>query len=168
MMLSVFYNVLGSTQIDVRNALIINKYKDMGLGKYLAKRPTKFESEGSEQVHEFGFSLNGFSRPRMVALMQSDIVDNGKENWFLILINELLNYDEFAEDSDNDLADAYGIALVQDASMEIKPKDMESDDGDEWSTYEYEIGSDGKKVVVPDGYKQPVNPEQDHPLFGQT
>ena len=38
------------------------------------------------------------------------------------LIDQLGNYDEVEIGSDNDLADAYGIALVQDKSFDVIPK----------------------------------------------
>lgn len=128
---AVHYNGIGAVLIDVRNALIIDYFKKNGGVKYLAQRPVKFESEGSEQIHEYGLSLNKFSRPRMVALMQSDVLDNGSKLVFPKLIEELKNYDEFMDGSDNDLADAYGIALVQDASMDYKPKTEDNSKEDE-------------------------------------
>lgn len=121
MMLSVYYNLVGATLIDVRNGVIIKHFEENRCKKYLAKRPKKFESDNSEQVHEFGVSLNKFSKPRMISLMQSDVATNGKKFDFLKLIDELKNYDEIETDSDNDLADAYGICLMQDVSMESKP-----------------------------------------------
>lgn len=123
---AVHYNLIGAVLVDVRNALIIDYFKKNGGLKYLAIRPVKFESEKSEQMHEYGYSLNKWSRPRMVALMQSDVLDNGNKFVFPKLIEELKNYDEHMEGSDNDLADAYGMSLVQDASMDFKPKSADN------------------------------------------
>ena len=90
----------------------------------MAYRPTKFEKENSEQTNTYGVSLNINSRPQMVSLMQSAIFDFYKNIWFRFLIEELLKFDEVALGSDNDLADAYGIALMQDVSMLIAPRDQ--------------------------------------------
>jgi len=119
--LSVYYNLVGATLIDVRNGVIIKHYEENRCKKYLAKRPKKFESDNSEQVHEFGVSLNKFSKPRMVSLMQSYISKHGEKIPFGKLIEELKNYDEIEVGSDNDAADALGICLMQDASMDAKP-----------------------------------------------
>jgi len=125
MKLSVMYGLINNTLIDVANGVIFNHYENAGLKHYLADRPRKFESEKSDQSHEKGVRLTGFSKPRMVSLMESHIEDHGDKIWFGHLINELGNYDEVEIGSDNDLADAYGIALMQDISCDIKPKNME-------------------------------------------
>jgi hypothetical protein len=123
--LSVYYNLIGSTLGDKASSSgIINWYKDHGCQKYLAVRPTKFESTNSEQSHEYWVSLNTYSRPLMVGLMQTAIYDYVQNIWFPELINQLGNFDEVTVGSDNDLADAYGIALMQDISTVISPRDL--------------------------------------------
>jgi len=135
--LAVYYNILNNVLVDVGAGLVIQYFKENGGTKFLAARPKAFESEGSEQNHDFGIRLTGFSRPRMVALMQSNIEDHIQDIWFNspndngpALINELGNYDEVEIGSDNDLADAYGIALMQDIAADIRPKDTSLEDDD--------------------------------------
>lgn len=123
--LSVYYNLIGSTLGDKASSSgIINWYKDNGCQKYLAVRPTKFESTNSEQSHEYWVSLNTYSRPLMVGMMQTAIYDYVQNIWFPQLIDQLGNFDEVTVGSDNDLADAYGIALMQDVSVGISPRDL--------------------------------------------
>ncbi len=123
--LSVYYNLVGATLGDKASSSgIITWYRDNGCQKYLAVRPTKFESTNSEQSHEYWVSLNTYSRPLMVGLMQSAIYDYVQNIWFPELINQLGNFDEVTVGSDNDLADAYGIALMQDISTVISPRDL--------------------------------------------
>ena len=135
--LSVYYNMVGNVLGDVASGVIINYFKENGGAKFLAVRPKAFESEGSEQAHDFWVRLTGFSKGRMVALMQTHIEDHIQDIWFNspndkgpALLNELGNYDEFEINSDNDLADAYGIALMQDVSMDIRPRDNSAEDND--------------------------------------
>jgi len=123
--LSVLYKLIGNVLIDIANGVILTHFENAGLRHYLADRPRKFESEKSEQSHEKGVRLTGFSKPRMVSLMETHIEDYGHLIWFPALISELGNYDEVEIGSDNDLADAYGIALMQDISCEIRPKNTE-------------------------------------------
>ncbi len=123
--LSVYYNLVGNTLGDKASSSgIINWYKDHGCQKYLAVRPTKFESTNSEQSHEYWVSLNSYSRPMMVGLMQSAIFDYVQNIWFKELIEQLGNFDTVEIGSDNDLADAYGIALMQDVSLNVAPRDL--------------------------------------------
>jgi len=166
LMLSVYYNLIGNVLIDVANGGIFNYFKENGCQKYLARRPVKFESEGSQQTAEFGVRLTNFSRPRMVGLMQSDIVDNCHENWFPELIHQLGNYDEIEVGSDNDLADAYGIALMQDVSCEVKPFDMEDDSQeDRWKLPEFGTNRFGD-IVPKIGGGAVINPQEDNETFG--
>lgn len=156
--LSVYYNIENNVLIDVRCPAIIQYFKDRSADTFLAKRPSKYEKENSEQGHDFGVSLNTYSKPLMVSLMQTHVVDYSQEIWFNSnldvgpnLITELQNYDEIAIGSDNDLADAYGIALMQDGSSEIKPKDISNDDkNDTFDLPEYRMGKDGN-VYLSDG-----------------
>lgn len=112
MKLSIYYNLIGSTLIDIRNALIVQYYKELGCERYLAKRPRKFESPNSQQTNEYGISLNLYSRPRMIGALQSFYFSHVEKVWFYDIIDESLNYDEFEVDSDNDTVDALGIALM--------------------------------------------------------
>jgi len=122
--LSVYYNLLGDTLIDKAGSSgLLNTYKDFGCTRYLAPRPTKFESENSKQSNEFCVSLNSYSRPMMVGLMQTAVDYDVQNIWFPELINQLGNFDEVEVGSDNDLADAYGIALMQCVSNNVPPRD---------------------------------------------
>ena len=117
-------NVVSTLGDKASSSGIINWYKDNGCQKYLAVRPTKFESTNSEQSHEYWVSLNTYSRPLMVGMMQTAIYDYVQNIWFPQLIDQLGNFDEVTVGSDNDLADAYGIALMQDVSVGISPRDL--------------------------------------------
>jgi len=169
--MAVYYNLIGSVLVDVRTPGIINYFKQRGCDRYLAVRPLKYESDKSEQNHDFGLSLNNYSRPMMVSLMQSNIEDYSESIWFNSsdatgpnLINELGNYDEVEIDSDNDLADAYGLSLVQDDSAEFKPKNMKDDIGDERFKIPYMV-MDGSTAF--DDTPKLRNDEEDHPGFGK-
>lgn len=165
--LSVHYNLIESVLVDVRCPLVIEYFKQRGCERYLAYRPTKFEKENSEQTNTYGVSLNLNSRPQMVSIMQSAIFDFSCNIWFRPLIKELLNFDDVAIGSDNDLADAYGIALMQDVANTIAPQDNKDFSYKEM----YELGGEFK--VNENGEIIPSEPtpfkgeEHDHPnLWG--
>jgi len=123
-MLSIYYKLYFNVLGDVASDTIIKHFEISGCYKYLADRPKKFESEGSTQSHDKWVRLTDYSRPRMIGLMQSHVNDYCDQIDFPELLDQLGNYDEVAKDSDNDLADAFGIALMQDISCDIKPKDQ--------------------------------------------
>ena len=98
--------------------------------------------------------------------MQTSIHDYCQNIWFPELINQLGNFDEVEIGSDNDLADAYGIALMQSISVVASPRD----DNFKESEDPFSLGNwitDKNGNVVPVGeFKRPINPEEDHEYFG--
>lgn len=158
---AVLYDLIGNVLVDVGAGLVMQYFMENGGWKYLADRPRKFESEKSEQTHEKGVRLTTFSRPRMSGLMQTDILENSHEYWFPELVNQLGNFDEIEVGSDNDLADAHGLALMQDVSCEVAPRDNEANDiPDRFSLPEFK---DGRIVQKGTTLK---NIQQDSNLFG--
>lgn len=127
-MVSVYYNLLHNTLIDAGKPLVIQHYKDLGLQRFLAPRPLTFESEGSEQRHDYGMLMTGSirSKPQMIGLLQTWVFDEVDECWFPHIIEGCMNYDVLQKDSDWDEVDATGLALVRDVDMKRKPTE---DDG---------------------------------------
>jgi len=166
LMASVYYNLIGNVLVDVGAGVIMEYFREHGGWKFLADRPRKFESETSEQTHEKGVRLTNFSRPRMSGLMQADIVDNVQNNWFPELINQLGNFDEVEIGSDNDLADAYGLALMQDISCDVRPRDQNNEDKDNrFDLPEFVMGSNGELMMRTENFNL-EDEEQDHGKFG--
>lgn len=162
--LSIFYNLNGSVLIDVANKLIFEYFEDRGYQSCLAYRPKKFESEDSQQTNIFGIHLNNYSKPLMVGIMQSAIIDHGKQIWFPELITQLANYNQVTIGSDNDLADAYGIALMQN-SNEIVPARNKRDyeDKDVFQFREWGTDAEGNKVPIVKEQQKIISLEQDLP-----
>lgn len=165
--LAVFYNLRSNVLVDVGAGLIMQYFMDNGCWNYLADRPRKFESEASEQTHEKGVRLTGFSRLRMVALMQSDVEDNIQEIWFPELINQLGNYDVVEVGSDNDLADAYGLALMQSVSFDIKPRDTTDESvNDRFNLPTFVADGESGLKLKGSSVVDPNNPQLDNGTLG--
>lgn len=115
LMTSIYYDLKYNTLVDVGKPAIIEYYKQKGCAMYLAKRPVKFESESSQQTHEYGMAITSHSKPLMMGLLQSYFYDYAERIWFDVLIDEALSYDEGSRysESDKDAVDALGIALIQ-------------------------------------------------------
>ena len=83
--------------------------------------------------------------------------------WFPELMNQLQNFDVAFIGSDNDLGDAYGIALMQDSAEEIQPRNLKEINikdrmqiTDEWTT-------DENGDIVPKQSGGFISEDQDHP-----
>lgn len=167
-MLSVHYKMIGNVLGDVASDTIIKHYEQHGCYGYLADRPKKFESEHSEQSHEKWVRLTDYSRPRMIGLMQAHVVDHCQDIWFPELLEQIGNYDEVARTSDNDLADAYGIALMQDLSYDVAPRNEEDVlvDNRYNLTKFVDDGKGGLKLQAgSNGGRGLISPEADGELF---
>ncbi len=115
--LSIFFNLNESVLCDVRTGGVMNWFQQKGMERYLAYRPKKYEAENSEQTAVWGVSLNNYSKPLMLGEMQAGVDYFCDQIWFPELLNQLQNYDIAYIGSDNDLGDAYGMALMQDTQM---------------------------------------------------
>lgn len=132
---AVYYGLYRNVLIDVAKPGVIMHFKTLGLESYLAPRPKKFESANSTQGHDYGASLNGYSRPMMVSLLQSYFLDYTNTIWFEDIIDEAQNYDEYEADSDNDTIDALGLSLMQEVSDNTSP--INQDDKEIENAYKY-------------------------------
>lgn len=165
--LSVYYDLVGNTLGDKAGSSgIIKWYENHNCMRYLAPRPKKFESMISEQSHEFWVSLTSYSRPLMVGAMQTSIHDYCQNIWFPELINQLGNFDEVEIGSDNDLADAYGIALMQSISVVAAPRDDNAKETEDPFSLGNWITDKNGNVVPAGDFKRPTNPEEDYEYFG--
>lgn len=115
--ISVWYNILGNVLIDIANGVIFKTFENFKANRFLAERPKDFESPNSEQNHTHGIRLHDFAKGRMISLTQSYIEDEIEGIPFPALLGELQDYDVKQKESDWDLADAMGMALIQDASI---------------------------------------------------
>jgi len=110
---AIYYNLIGCVLIDIANALIVTHFEAAGCSRFLSKPPKKFESPNSEANNKWGIRITGFTKPRMVAVLQTFFHMHYGKVWFNNIIEEALDYDEFEVDSDNDTIDALGIALMK-------------------------------------------------------
>ena len=115
----------GNFMVDVAKPGIIDYFKRMGGRQYLAIRPQSLETEHSEQVHEFGCNLVPRARNTMISYMQSYVEDYHMNIKFDFLTRELMDFDVKARDSDNDCADALGLALIRHYDMAKLPQSEE-------------------------------------------
>jgi hypothetical protein len=109
---SIYFNLVDSVLFDVRSPGVSKYFEENEGWKFLADRPKKFESENSQQTHIKGVSLNTYSKPVMLSLLQSFFLDHGRKIWFECIIDEGLRYDIVSKESDCDSVDALGIALM--------------------------------------------------------
>lgn len=167
--LSVYYGLVRDTLGDKAHCSgIISLYKDYGCVKYLAPRPQKFESDNSQQVHEFWVSLNITSRPMMIGLLETAIDEHIENVWFPQIINQAGDFDVVEVDGDNDLIDAWGIALIQAVSNNTPPRDnshIEKENPFSLGGWTVDANGEGIPIDEEENYR-PSNPEKDFDRFG--
>jgi hypothetical protein len=144
---SIFYGAIKNTMIGVDADSLIGYYKEMNCKKFLSPRPRSFESDKSEQVHEFGYKSTTFSIPRVLSLQQSWVEDYTEMSWFPELNLDLISYDEINMGNDYDLADALGHALIRIQDMKRKPSLNESYQEDQIQLPEWREDENGNIVI---------------------
>lgn len=165
---SVFFNLLRDTLGDhAASSGILNMYKDYGCSKYLAPRPQKFESENTQQSHEFWVKINSYSRPMMIGLLQSAIDYDVQNVWFPRVIKQVSEFDVVEEDGDNDLADAWGIALMQSVSNNITPRDnSQTQKENPFSLGGWVFDKNGEHIPIDEENNQYYGTQKDFDGFG--
>ena len=159
--LSIYYNMHRNVLGDLGSDAVMKHFELFGCYGLLADRPKKFETLISDQSHAKWVRLTDYSKPKMIGLMQFHVNNHCDKIWFPELLSQIITYDEGAKDSDNDLADAYGIALMQDISFDVAPRDTE-DINNIGDRYELPTFKDGRMV----GPENPItNIQQDINLF---
>ena len=150
---SIFCNAVKNTMIGVDADSLIGYYKEMGGKKYLSPRPRSFESDKSEQMHEFGYKSTSFSIPRVLSLQQSWVEDYAIMCWYHELLLDLIAFDEINIGNDYDLADALGHALIRIQDMKRKPSFNHAISEDQISLPEWREDENGNIVME----KSPFN-----------
>lgn len=134
---AIHYGLIKNVLVSAEADLVIQYFKNFPGGKkYLAKRPRTFDSPESKLIHEFGIKMNTYSKPRMISLMQTWVMDNILYCWFPMLCSDLASYDTENMGTDWDLSDALGIALCL---IEDKKKKHALNAGNEKEEEEPEI-----------------------------
>lgn len=114
LMASILFNLRSNVLIDYGKPMIIDYFMQNGGLHLLSPRPKSIESPNSEQSHEFGVLITPHkSKPLMLSLLQTYVVDHGDTIDFEEVNGDLLDYDVEQKVSDWDSADALGIALIR-------------------------------------------------------
>jgi len=146
---AIYFNLVGLTMIDAAKPLIIEYFKTNGGRRFLAPRPKSFESEDSNQRHDYGalMTRGTKSKPQMLSLLQSYVLDELDECVFPAIVDGFSSYDESDDDSDWDEIDAMGLAVIADIDRKIlKSQKKEKQDLQE-KEYVYNSATQGYDLV---------------------
>lgn len=152
-----WYNLIGNVNLDIANTGIMEHFNKNGGKKFWCVRPRSFESPDSQQKHLYGTKLTGYSKPLMIGKMQTYVEDSVNEVVFPIWITEHQDYDMEQEDSDWDLADAHGLALMRDIDMKRPPLEPRVTEKDPFEIQAWKDGTRSEwydKKVEYDGYSE--------------
>lgn len=148
--ISVFYDLIRDTMISAEHDFLIDYYKKNFGRRYLAYRPRSFDSPSTEAVYEYGAKIQGFNVSRVVGIIQSYVEEHIHLCDSVILIRELIAFDEINIGSDWDIVDALGYALMRILDRKTKPKsssdNLEEDDNITWS-----LDKDGDPIMKKTG-----------------
>lgn len=166
---SVYFNIIGKVMIDAHKPMIIEHFKNNGGRRFLAKRPVSFESDTSEQRHDFGIMMTQSpkSKPQALSMAQSYVLDELDECYFELLIEELAAYDELVTDSDFDLVDALLCAIACDIDLKLAKVQTPNDKPSVEQQWVYNPGTGSfhlQEVVLPTK-KKPDEKEAPKDLF---
>lgn len=163
LMMSVFWDTIRNTMIVADNPAVFDFYKRWGCKRYLSPRPLSFESDNSEQKHEFGvlFTNGKQSKPQALSITQSWVVDEIDACVFPVVLKELTDYDIEQKDSDWDIVDALMCCLVRDVDMKRAPTQEDPEEEDPYDLGEWIEDADGN--VINTSEYRPSNPRKRDP-----
>lgn len=125
-----------SVHWDLKKNVMINAEQDFVIefflknyGKpYLSPRPKAFDSPKTQQIHKIGAKMTTFSKPLILGLLQTWVLDYAQFCKFSLLLRDLLAYDEDYVGTDWDSADALAYAIMRVEDMKTRPRRRDDDD----------------------------------------
>lgn len=162
--IAVWYDLRKNVMASAEQDFVIGHFERNGGKKYLSPRPRSFDAPKSEQTHNYGAKFTSYSKPRILGLVQSWVLDYVQFCNFPPLLRDLLAYDEEYIGTDWDSVDALAYAIMRQQDMKSKPrKSSEYDsDGDSEAIWAYDnngnpyIKNENKLITN----KAPKNTEQ--------
>lgn len=125
LMIAIAWNTVKDAMLSAEYDLIIDYFKKNEGKRYLSPRPKSFDSPDTKQSHDYGVKMNMFSKPRMMGILQTWVVDFISQCWFGEIINNFIAYDEENIGTDWDNVDAIGYALMRIIDRSKKPRQNE-------------------------------------------
>ena len=127
LMIAVHWNLKRNMMCNAEQDFVI-EYFLKNYGKpYLSPRPKMFDSPKTQQVHKLGAKMTTFSKPMIMGLLQSWVLDYVQFCKFALLLRDLLAYDEEYIGTDWDLADALAYAIMRVEDMRTRPRKRDDD-----------------------------------------
>jgi hypothetical protein len=96
--------------------------------KFLSPRPKTFDSKKTQQMHKWGAKMTVSSKPIILGLVQTWIVDYVMDCEFPALLRDMLAYDEEYIGTDWDSVDALAYAIMRIEDMRTRPRKSSDED----------------------------------------
>jgi hypothetical protein len=120
--ISIWYNLVKNTMCSAEQDFVIDYFLKNGGSKYLSPRPKSFDSPNNEQSHNIGAKMTSHSKPMILGIVQSMILDYVQYWMFPLLIRDCLAYDEECIGTDWDSVDAIALAKMRIEDMKARPR----------------------------------------------
>jgi len=162
LMISTWYKLLRNTMCSAEQDFVIDYYKKNNGIKYLSPRPKSFDTKGSKQMHQYGAKMTSSSKPIILGIVQSWILDYVQYCQYVEMLKDFLAYDEEYIGTDWDSTDALALAKMRVEDMRTRPR-RRQDDSEDQDRIEWFQDSEGniliKESSLPTGKKPKDIPE---------
>lgn len=155
LMISVHWDLKRNVMANAEQDFVIDFFLK-NYGKiYLSPRPKSFDAPKTQQVHKIGAKMTTFSKPLIMGVLQSWVVDYAQFCKFALLLRDLLAYDEEYIGTDWDSADALAYAIMRIEDMRVRPRKKDELEEENNAEPEWVYDKNGNPILVPKERRDP-------------
>lgn len=145
--ISVWYNLVKNTMCSAEQDFVIDYFLKNGGNKFLSPRPRSFDSPNNEQSHNIGAKMTSHSKPMILGIVQSMIIDYVQYWMFPELLRDCLAYDEQYIGTDWDSVDAIALAKMRIEDMKSRPRKNNEEVDDVGDSPEWIFDEKGNAIL---------------------
>lgn len=146
--IAVHWNLIKNVMCNAEQDFVIEYFLKNYGRKFLSPRPRSFDAPKSQQIHKFGAKMTSFSKPMILGLLQSWVLDYAMFCKFALLLRDLLAYDEEYVGTDWDSADALAYAIMRIEDMRARPRKREDENEERSSEPKWVYDKNGNPILV--------------------
>ena len=146
--ISVWYGLKRNTMCNAEQDFVIDYYMKNEGRMYLSPRPKSYDSPKTQQVHKFGAKMTGYSKPLILGVIQSWVEDYVMFCAFVLILRDLLAYDEEYVGTDWDSVDALAYAKMRIDDMKTKPRKSSDMSDGTYDSPKWKYDENGNAILI--------------------
>lgn len=146
--ISVWYRLRRNTMCNAEQDFVIDYYLKNDGRSFLSPRPKAFDSPKSQQVHKLGAKMTGYSKPLILGVVQSWVEDHVMFCVFVLILRDLLAYDEEYVGTDWDSVDALAYAKMRIDDMRTRPRKSSDLSESDLNEPKWKFDKDGNAILI--------------------